>query len=172
MTVDAAGNKITMKDIFILSLKSSNSKKCSEVFKIIIWTCFRFMRFGLKELFQQYPKIISYKTIYEINMCKSQYEKDFKKPPRVNGKLFSGRVKEALVKNDSTTFISTVCFSVIFIFFVLFSNFVDHYPSMGIGVQLFLCEGLFIFPLVISEFDSVSNGATMTFSVQTDHICL
>ena len=48
--------------------------------------------------------------------------------------LFSGRVKEALVSNDSIIFISTVRLSVIFIFFVLFRNFIEHDPNMAIGI--------------------------------------
>ena len=49
------------------------------------------------------------KTIYEINMCKSQYKKDLKKTLR-----FTGQIDEALVNNDNTIFIITVCLFVIF----------------------------------------------------------
>ena len=55
-------------------------EKCSEFLKIINWSCFRFIRFELVlAVHENNFKTSLTKTIYEINMWKSQYKKDLKK---------------------------------------------------------------------------------------------
>ena len=82
---------IKSSEIAKKKLKIFGFEKCSEFLKIINWSCFRFIRFELVlAVHENNFKTSLTKTIYEINMWKSQYKKDLKKTLRVNGGLFLG----------------------------------------------------------------------------------
>ena len=65
--------------------------------------------------------------------------------------VISGRMNEALVNNDNTIFIIIVCLYVVFLFFVLFSQSIEHPPNMPVSILLFVCTRLFVSPLYIAE---------------------
>ena len=85
----------TIRDIKSSEIVNKKSQffwfeNCSEFLKIVNWTCFCFIRFGLVlAVHEDNFRTSLTKTIYTINMCKSQYKKNLKKKTwTVNGGLF------------------------------------------------------------------------------------
>ena len=113
------------------------------------------MRFGLIYLFcWQYKQItseVSTKTIYEINMCKSQY----KKIPKKRVGLMEGYFladKRVLVNSDNTIFVISVIpvcmFSVLFTLFLL-ATLMSLLRLSRFGFSFFIVECSLFFHLLL-----------------------